>query len=227
MSRCRRASALANTAMRMSASPWSRTSTASARPSATSARCWPIRRARSISTCAASATTSRPSRLAPELTTMTGPPKIGIAGLGTVGAGVVKLLAEHNRLLSLRGGRRLKLVAVSARSKAKKRDIDLSGVRWEKDPLALATASDVDVVVELIGGSSGIAKRLGERALPANKALLAMHGAELAALAEKRGAILAFEAAMAGGIPIIKALREGLVGNRVRRLYGILNGTCN
>jgi homoserine dehydrogenase len=165
---------------------------------------------------------------------MTGPLKIGIAGLGTVGAGVVKLLAEHDRLLSLRGGRRLELVAVSARSKAKKRDINLDGVRWEKDPLALATATDIDVVVELIGGSSGVAKRLAERALrsgkhvvTANKALLAMHGAELAALAEKRGAILAFEAAVAGGIPIIKALREGLVGNRVGRLYGILNGTCN
>src|SRR5262244_171257 len=165
---------------------------------------------------------------------MNGPLKIGIAGLGTVGAGVVKLLAEHNRLLSLRGVRRLKLVAVSARSKTKKRDIDLAGVRWEKDALALATASDVDVVVELIVGSGGIAKRLAERALragkhvvTANKALLAMHGAELAELAEQRGGILAFEAAVAGGIPIIKALREGLVGNRVSRLYGILNGTCN
>ncbi|CAN5714562.1 homoserine dehydrogenase [soil metagenome] len=160
--------------------------------------------------------------------------KIGIAGLGTVGAGVVKLLAEHNKLLALRGGRRLKLVAASARSRTKKRDIDLTGVRWERDPLALADAADIDVVVELIGGSGGVAKRLVERALrggkhvvTANKALLAMHGAELASLAEKRGAILAFEAAVAGGIPIIKALREGLVGNRVSRLYGILNGTCN
>src|SRR3954465_2228638 len=96
---------------------------------------------------------------------MTGPLKIGIAGLGTVGAGVVKLLAEHNRLLSLRGGRRLKLVAGSARPKAKKRDIDLDGVRWEKDPLALASAADIDVVVELIGGSGGVARRLAERAL--------------------------------------------------------------
>jgi homoserine dehydrogenase len=165
---------------------------------------------------------------------MTGTLKIGIAGLGTVGAGVVKLLAGHDRLLALRGGRRLELVAVSARSRAKKRDIDLSGVRWEKDPLALADAADIDVVVELIGGSGGVAKRLAERALrsgkhvvTANKALLAVHGADLAALAEKRGSILAFEAAVAGGIPIIKALREGLVGNRVSRLYGILNGTCN
>jgi len=134
----------------------------------------------------------------------------------------------------VRGGRPLKIVAVSARSKAKKRDIDLSGLRWEKDPMALATAPDIDVVVELIGGSGGVARRLVQKALAsgkhvvtANKALLALHGAELAAAAEKKQAILAFEAAVAGGIPIIKALREGLVGNRVKRLYGILNGTCN
>ncbi len=165
---------------------------------------------------------------------MNSPLRIGIAGLGTVGAGVVKLLAEHGKLLALRGGRPLKLVAVSARSKAKKRDVDLSRVRWEKDPMALATAPDIDVVVELIGGSGGVARRLVQKALAsgkhvvtANKALLAMHGAELAASAEKKGSILAFEAAVAGGIPIIKALREGLVGNRVKRLYGILNGTCN
>src|SRR4029077_11670530 len=133
-----------------------------------------------------------------------------------------------------RGGRPLRLVAVSARSKAKKRDIDVSGVRWERDPLALAAAPDVDVVVELIGGSGGVARRLvqtalrsGKHVVTANKALLAMHGWEIAALAEKRGSILAFEASVAGGIPIIKALREGLVGNRVKRLYGILNGTCN
>jgi homoserine dehydrogenase len=165
---------------------------------------------------------------------MKAPLRIGIAGLGTVGAGVVKLLAEHGRLLSLRGGRSLKLVAVSARRKAKKRDIDLARVRWESDPMALATAPDIDVVVELIGGSSGVARRLvqtalrsGKHVVTANKALLALHGTELATLAEKKGGILSFEAAVAGGIPIIKALREGLVGNRVRRLYGILNGTCN
>ncbi len=165
---------------------------------------------------------------------MNSPLRIGIAGLGTVGAGVVKLLAEHGRLLALRGGRPLKVVAVSARSKAKKRDIDLTGLRWEKDPMALATAPDIDVVVELIGGSGGVARRLVQKALAsgkhvvtANKALLALHGAELAAAAEKKQCILAFEAAVAGGIPIIKALREGLVGNRVKRLYGILNGTCN
>jgi len=165
---------------------------------------------------------------------MKSPLRIGIAGLGTVGAGVVKLLAEHGRLLALRGGRPLKIVAVSARSKTKKRDIDLSGVRWERDPLALADAPDIDVVVELIGGSRGVARQLvqkslsaGKHVVTANKALLALHGAELAALAERKGGILAYEAAVAGGIPIIKALREGLVGNRVGRLYGILNGTCN
>jgi homoserine dehydrogenase len=165
---------------------------------------------------------------------MKAPLRIGIAGLGTVGAGVVKLLAEHGRLLSLRGGRSLKLVAVSARRKARKRDIDVSRVRWESDPMALATAPDIDVVVELIGGSSGVARRLvqtalrsGKHVVTANKALLALHGTELATLAEKKGGILSFEAAVAGGIPIIKALREGLVGNRVGRLYGILNGTCN
>jgi homoserine dehydrogenase len=165
---------------------------------------------------------------------MKAPLRIGIAGLGTVGAGVVKLLAEHGRLLSLRGGRPLKVVAVSARRKARKRDIDVSRVRWESNPMALATAPDIDVVVELIGGSSGVARRLvqtalrsGKHVVTANKALLAMHGTELATLAEKKGGILSFEAAVAGGIPIIKALREGLVGNRVGRLYGILNGTCN
>jgi homoserine dehydrogenase len=165
---------------------------------------------------------------------MNAPLRIGIAGLGTVGSGVVKLLGEHGKLLSLRGGRPLHLVAASARRKAKKRDIELGGVRWEADALALANAPDIDVVVELIGGSDGVALRLARSALravkhvvTANKALLATHGTELATLAEQRGLILAFEAAVAGGIPIIKALREGLVGNRVGRLYGILNGTCN
>src|SRR5439155_4002921 len=102
---------------------------------------------------------------------MTSPLRIGIAGLGTVGAGVVKLLAEHGRLLALRGGRQLKIVAVSARRKARKRDIDLSGVRWENDPLALAKAADIDVVVELIGGSDGIALRLARTTLRSGKHL--------------------------------------------------------
>src|SRR5262249_19832478 len=123
---------------------------------------------------------------------MNGPLKIGVAGLGTVGAGVVKLLAEHGRLVALRGGRPPE--RVSARSKAKKRDIDLAGVRWEKDPMALARSADIDVVVELVGGSDGVALKLAQTALrsgkhlvTANKALLAIHGTELAALAEQRG----------------------------------------
>jgi homoserine dehydrogenase len=165
---------------------------------------------------------------------MSQPIRIGIAGLGTVGAGTVKLLREHADLLALRCGRPLQVVAASARNLKKDRGVDLSGIRLESDPLALATASDIDVIVEVIGGSDGIARKVietaiagGKHVVTANKALLALHGSAIAAQAEAKGVILAFEAAVAGGIPIIKALREGLVGNRVKRLYGILNGTCN
>ncbi len=160
--------------------------------------------------------------------------RVGIAGLGTVGGGVVRLLREQADLLALRCGRPLVVVAASARDLRKKRDVDLSGIRLESDPQALATAKDVDVVVEVMGGSDGPARKLVETAIAngkslvtANKALLALHGAEIARLAEANKTLLGFEASVAGGIPIIKALREGLVGNRVRRLYGILNGTCN
>ncbi|HYM30957.1 MAG TPA: homoserine dehydrogenase [Candidatus Cybelea sp.] len=159
---------------------------------------------------------------------------IGIAGLGTVGAGVVKLIAEHRGLLALRAARPLKVVAVSARDKSKKRGIDLAGVRWCDDPLDLARDPKIDVVVELIGGSDGVAKDLCESAIAAgksvvtaNKALLARHGTALALAAEAKGVALACEAAVAGGIPIIKALREGLAGNLITRVFGILNGTCN
>ena len=165
---------------------------------------------------------------------MTSPLRIGIAGLGTVGAGVVKLLAEHGRLLSLRGGRPLKLVAVSARRKAKKRDIDLTSVRWETDPLALADAPDIDVVVELIGGSGGVARRLVQRALrsgkhvvTANKALLAEHGKEIFGLANTLGLCVGFEASVGGGIPIIRSIKEGFAANRMDLIYGIINGTSN
>lgn len=165
---------------------------------------------------------------------MSQPVRIGIAGLGTVGAGTVQLLRQHAELLALRCGRPLQVVAASARDLKKDRGIDLTGIRLETDPLALARAGDVDVVVEVIGGSDGIARQVieaaiagGKHVVTANKALLALHGTEIAAQAEARHVILAFEAAVAGGIPIIKALREGLVGNRVKRLYGILNGTCN
>ncbi|HKU98797.1 MAG TPA: homoserine dehydrogenase, partial [Vineibacter sp.] len=165
---------------------------------------------------------------------MSQPVRIGIAGLGTVGAGTVQLLRQHAELLALRCGRPLQVVAASARDLKKDRGVDLTGIRLESDPLALARASDVDVVVEVIGGSDGIARQVieaaiagGKHVVTANKALLALHGTAIAAQAEAKRVILAFEAAVAGGIPIIKALREGLVGNRVKRLYGILNGTCN
>jgi homoserine dehydrogenase len=166
---------------------------------------------------------------------MNAPPlRIGIAGLGTVGAGTLKVLRAHADLLALRAGRELKPVAVSARARNKDRGVSLAGLRWHDDPLALAQDPEIDVVAELIGGADGVARGLCELALrngkhvvTANKALLAHHGAALARAAETAGCALAFEAAVAGGIPIIKALREGLAANRITQLYGILNGTCN
>lgn len=166
--------------------------------------------------------------------TVTAPLRIGIAGLGTVGAGVFRLLAEHRDLLAERCGRSLEVVAVSARDRNRDRGIDTSAVRWCDDALGLASDPDIDVVVELIGGADGIALELCRAAIgnrrhvvTANKALLAHHGTSLAIDAEDTGAILGYEAAVAGGIPIIKALREGLAGNRISRVYGIFNGTCN
>ncbi len=162
------------------------------------------------------------------------PLKIAIAGLGTVGAGTVKLLHEQRDLLTRRAGRPIQVTAVSAKSKGKDRGVDLSAAKWFDDPVAMATEADADVVVEVIGGADGPAKRAIEAALAkgrhvvtANKALLAHHGTALAKAAEAKGVTLAFEASVAGGIPIVKALREGLAGNRIGRLYGILNGTCN
>jgi homoserine dehydrogenase len=162
------------------------------------------------------------------------PLKIGIAGLGTVGVGVVKLLSQQADLISLRSGRDIVITTVSARVPSKDRGVDLGGVNWSYDPIELATNKNVDVVVELIGGEDGVAKELVETALAngkhvvtANKALIAHHGTELACSAEAANVAIAFEAAVAGGVPIVKALREGLVGNKVSRIFGILNGTCN
>lgn len=162
---------------------------------------------------------------------MTTPFRIAIAGLGTVGGGVVKALAARQGELSERAGRPLLLTAVSARDRKKARGFDLPG--WSDDPLALAKG-DADLVVELIGGDEGIARQLVETALAsgkhvvtANKALLAKHGKALADLAESKGVTLKFEAAAAGGIPIVKALREGLIAHGVFAVKGILNGTCN
>ncbi len=160
--------------------------------------------------------------------------RIGLAGLGNVGTGVFKLLGEHEEMLASRCGRPLQVVTVSARDRSRDRGLDLSSVRWCEDPRSLAKDEDIDVVVELIGGSDGVALDLVEAALAAgtnvvtaNKAMLALHGTALASKAEEAGVGLAYEAAIAGGIPIVKALREGLAANRIERVYGILNGTCN
>src|ERR1700757_2292817 len=162
------------------------------------------------------------------------PLRIAIAGLGVVGAGTVKLLQTHAGDLARRCERPIEIVAVSARDSGRARGVDLSDYRWHDDALALADLPQVDVVVELIGGSDGPARRLleaaiarGKHVVTANKALLALHGTALARAAEAKGVSLGYEAAVAGGIPIIKTLREGLAANKIERIYGILNGTRN
>lgn len=165
---------------------------------------------------------------------MTKPLRIALAGLGTVGVGVIQLINENGALIARRAGRPIEIVAVTARDKAKDRGVDLSGYRWEDDMSVLAAAADVDVVVELMGGADGPALTLARESLSAgksfvtaNKAMVAHHGLELAHLAEKDNLALKYEAAVAGGIPVIKGLREGASANRIERVYGILNGTCN
>ncbi|MDV7145700.1 homoserine dehydrogenase [Tropicimonas sp. TH_r6] len=165
---------------------------------------------------------------------MTQPLRLGIAGLGTVGTGVVKILRQKANLLSARCGRPVVITAVSARSKDKDRGVSLEGYAWEDDPVALAQRADVDVFVELMGGSEGPAKDATEAAIAAgkdvvtaNKALLALHGQALAEAAEEAGHVIRFEAAVAGGIPVIKSLTEGLAGNEITRVMGVMNGTCN
>lgn len=165
---------------------------------------------------------------------MTQPLRIAIAGLGTVGVGAANILQQHAGMIAARAGRPIAITAVSMRDMHKKRDCDLSGIDVVADAASLATREDVDVVVELIGGHEGTARHTVEAALTAgkhvvsaNKALIAHHGVALARLAELHGVTLAFEAAVAGGIPIIAALRSGLAANRVQKVSGILNGTCN
>ena len=165
---------------------------------------------------------------------MTASLRIAIAGLGTVGGGTIKLLQVHAADLARRCERPIEIVAVSARDRGRDRGVDLSAYAWHDDPLALASLKNVDVVVELIGGADGPARKLleaaiaqGKHVVTANKALLAHHGTTLARAAEAKGVSLGYEAAVAGGIPIIKTLREGLAANRIERVYGILNGTCN
>jgi homoserine dehydrogenase len=165
---------------------------------------------------------------------MVEPLNIALAGLGTVGTGVVRLIETNAELIARRAGRPIRIAAVSARDRTKDRGVDLSPYVWEDDPAALASRSDVDVVVELVGGSDGPALTLargaigqGKGLVTANKAMIAHHGLELAAAAEKAGVALKFEAAVAGGIPVIKGLSEGAAANAIERVYGILNGTCN
>ncbi|MGO9045927.1 MAG: homoserine dehydrogenase [Xanthobacteraceae bacterium] len=165
---------------------------------------------------------------------MAEPLKVGLAGLGTVGTAVVHLLEQGRDKLMARCGRPIEVVAFSARSRSKNRDVDVKKFRWVADPIALARDPSIDVLVEVIGGAGDPAKRAVETALAAgkpvvtaNKALLARYGHKLAVLAERHRVALNFEAAVAGGIPIVKTLREGLNGNAFTRIYGILNGTCN
>jgi homoserine dehydrogenase len=162
------------------------------------------------------------------------PLRIGLAGLGNVGGGVVRLLAENADLIARRAGRPIIVTAISARDRSRDRGLDLAPYAWVDDATELAGRDDVDVVVELIGGSDGPALTLARRTfaagkalVTANKAMLAHHGLDLAAAAEAASLALKYEAAVAGGIPIIKALSEGMAANRIARVYGLLNGTCN
>ena len=165
---------------------------------------------------------------------MTTPLRLGIAGLGTVGVGVVRIVRTHAALLQARTGRDIQITAVSARDQSRDRGINLNHYAWESDPVALAKRDDIDIYVELMGGADGpaldsvrAALESGKDVVTANKAMLAMHGYELAKLAEEKGQIVRFEAAVAGGIPVIKALNEGLAGNEITRVMGVMNGTCN
>jgi len=165
---------------------------------------------------------------------MAAPLRLGLAGLGTVGIGVVQIVQKHAAMIAARSGREVVITAVSARDRTKNRDADLSGFAWETDPVALAQRDDVDVFIEVMGGHEGPARAATEAAIAAgkdvvtaNKALLAHHGHALALSAEAAGRVIRFEAAVAGGIPVIKALTEGLAANSMRRVMGVMNGTCN
>lgn len=162
------------------------------------------------------------------------PLRLGIAGLGTVGASVVRIVQSNFSTLALRAGRPVTITAVSARDRKRDRGVDVGGFTWYDDPVAMVADPNVDVVIELIGGAAGAADTLvraalaaGKPVITANKALLARHGVELARLAEEAGVSIGFEAAVAGGIPVIKTLKESLAGNTVTGIVGILNGTCN
>ncbi|UCI33269.1 homoserine dehydrogenase [Mesorhizobium sp. B4-1-4] len=160
--------------------------------------------------------------------------RVGIAGLGTVGASVARVLRDKAAELTRQCGRDITVTAVSARDRKRDRGVDLCSATWFDDPVKMAQTADVDVFVELIGGDEGPARssvkaalEAGRHVVTANKALLAKHGVALAEIAEKKGVLLNYEAAVAGGIPVIKTMREAMAGNSVTRVFGILNGTCN
>jgi homoserine dehydrogenase len=160
--------------------------------------------------------------------------KLGVAGVGTVGGGLLQLLVARGDALAARAGRPIEVVAVSTLEHRRNPNVDISSFRRVQDPVALAQDPEIDVFIELMGGEGGVAKdsveaalRAGKHVVTANKAMLAHHGASLAVLAERHGVALNFEAAVAGGIPIVKVMRESLQGNDISRVYGILNGTCN
>ena len=165
---------------------------------------------------------------------MPDPLRLGLAGLGTVGTGIVRIVQDHADLIAARAGRPVVITAVSARDHTRDRGVDLAGYQWETDPVALACRADVDLFIEVMGGSEGAAHdatmaaiAAGKHVVSANKALLALHGQAIAEAAEAADVALRFEAAVAGGIPVIKALTEGLAANRITRVMGVMNGSCN
>ena len=164
---------------------------------------------------------------------MTDPVRIGVVGLGTVGQGVLRLLKDNTEEISRRVGRALTVTHVATRTPNAKRDCALAGIAVSGDAVALAREANIDVLVELIGGKTVAREAIlaalarGIPVVTANKALLAEDGNALFEAARAKNTVVAFEAAVAGGIPIIKAIREGLAGNRIERLAGIINGTCN
>ena len=159
---------------------------------------------------------------------------IAVVGLGTVGCGLLKILEENKKLIELRNGNKIKVIAVSAKNEQKERGVDISDYSWVAEPLEIINSKEIDCVVELVGGHDGLAKELvlkaiknGKSVVTANKALLAHHGQEIASLADRNKVNVYFEAAVAGGIPIISTLLKSLSPNKTKKIVGIINGTCN
>jgi len=161
------------------------------------------------------------------------PMQVGLLGLGTVGSGTIEVLRRNREEISRRAGREIVIKVASARDLKKPRGVALDGIELVASSAAIVERPDIDIVVELIGGETDArqlvlkAIEAGKHVVTANKALLAKHGTEIFAAAHRKGVMVAFEASVAGGIPIIKAIREGLSANRIEWIAGIINGTCN